>query len=77
MNRAQIERAEKVAWKLQQHRREKLAKREAEKRAFEAVVEAQQWERANSLATTVRVKKVPPNYEFTDAQLTIAMRSLG
>ena len=65
MDRAAIERAEKVARGL-----------EARSALAEAVKEAKSWRRPDSLRTRpVRVTKMK-DYVFTEAQLEIARRSL-
>jgi hypothetical protein len=77
VNRAQIERAEKVAQRLDRERKERRDRREDEHAAIVAMSETQGWKKPASLATGERpVKRARVNTRFTDAQLAIALRSL-
>lgn len=64
MNRSQIERAEKIAEKLERRRRREDLK-----------LDAKQWRRPRSLAED-KPKRPPRAYEFTEAQMLIAIRAL-
>jgi hypothetical protein len=77
IGRVQIERAERVALQLEAKRRRKQVEKTATVNAVLAGADAQKWERPASLRTRPVQKKREPEYEFTDAQLQIALRSLG
>jgi hypothetical protein len=65
MDRASIERAEKVARRL-----------EARCDLFDAIEESKAWKRPRSLRGEPVKRTRVRNYEFTDKQLEIALRSL-
>lgn len=73
MNRAQIERAERIAERLANREKPKR-RRKPSQRAVLAAAEADTWKRPNSIST--QGPRVPKAYEFTEAQLRIAERSL-
>jgi hypothetical protein len=72
-DREGIERAEKIASRLEHNR----LNGERERLHVEALAEAQLWVRPESLRSRPlkRAKKKP--YEFTEAQMLIALRSLN
>ncbi len=70
MNRAQIERAERIAERIRKHD-ESIAKLRGIERVIKAADEGKKWQRPNSLAQ-------PKNeYDFTEEQLLIAARSIA
>jgi len=81
-SRESIDRAERVAHRLELQRLDRLAERE-QLEAFEAAIrESKSWRKPGSLSVTSWSKGFGENkarvkrYEFTDAQLEIALRSL-
>jgi hypothetical protein len=76
MNRAQIERAERVAAKADRERKERRDRREDEIAAVVAMSETQGWKKPASLASGKPVRPVKKRVEFTDRQMAIALRSL-
>lgn len=89
MNRARIERAEKVARQLNMRRFEGVGKKKPEpvesrgeqtakrlQERFEALEELKRWERPISIRGNRYKLKEDDHYTFTDAQLAIAMNVL-
>ena len=82
-SRDSIDRAEKVAHRLELQRIDRLAERKQLEEFQAAIKESQSWRKPGSLSVTswsngfgdgrARVKR----YEFTDAQMQIAFRSLN
>ena len=81
-NQEAIDRAEKVAHRLELQRLDRLAERKQLEEFEAAIKESRSWRKPGSLSVTswsngfgerkARVKR----YEFTDAQMQIALRSL-
>lgn len=82
-NQEAIDRAEKVAHRLELQRLDRLAERQQLEEFEAAIKESRSWRKPGSLSVTswsngfgerkARVKR----YEFTDAQMQIALRSLN
>ena len=78
-----IDRAEKIAHRLELQRLDRLAERKQLEEFEAAIKESRSWRKPGSLSVTswsngfgerkARVKR----YEFTDAQMQIALRSLN
>jgi hypothetical protein len=79
INRDAIERAEKVARRLELQRVDRETERKQVAEFLAAVTESRSWKKPASLRTTVVVVKRPQKkrYAFTDAQMQIALRSLN
>lgn len=81
-NRKSIERAERVAHRLDLQRLDRIAERKQLEDFAAALADGKSWRRPGSLSVTSwsnefgEKKAKVKRYEFTDAQLEIALRSL-